>query len=169
MKTTLETRGGLGGSSENAGRSVRDLAVRERAGAGHDLGHDLGRGQVTGQARLPGRAERAGHPAARLRRHAHRDPVRVAHQHRLDQRPVEAAPQRLARGPVVAGQLALRSEQRRQQGAGQCGAGGARQVGHVVGMLGVPAEEVPGQLDRPKRRLAQIGDGSAAGGQVQVG
>jgi hypothetical protein len=36
-------------------------------------------------------------------------------------------------------------------------------------MLGVPAEEVPGQLDRPKRRLAQIGDGSAAGGQVQVG
>jgi hypothetical protein len=36
-------------------------------------------------------------------------------------------------------------------------------------VFGVPAEEVPGQLDGPKWRLAQIGDGGAAGSQVQVG
>ena len=145
------------------------LAVREHAGARHHLGDDLGGGQVPGQPGLPGRAERAGHTAARLRRHAHRDPVRIAHQHRLDQRPVERAPQRLAGGPAVAGQLALGGQQPGQQGLGQRVAGRQRQVTHLIRAVGVPADEVPGQLAGPERRLAEPGDHGAALGQRQVG
>ena len=54
------------------------------------------------QTTLPGRTERAGHPAAGLTGHAHRDPVGIAHQHALDQGVVEQPPQGLDR--VTAGQ-----------------------------------------------------------------
>ena len=184
MNTTLETRavsprgddppdppapgGSLAPPDPLDPQAAGDLAVREQPRARHHLGDDLGRGQVAGQAGLAGRAERAGHPAARLRRHAHRDPVRIAHQHRLDQRPVERAPQRLARGPGVAGQLALGGQQPRQQGVGQRVTGGQRQVGHLVGLVGVPAEEVPGQLAGPERRLAEPGHHGPPLGQWQV-
>ena len=43
-----------------------NLAAGQRPGSGHHLRHDLGSGEVPGQPGLAGRAERAGHPAARL-------------------------------------------------------------------------------------------------------
>ena len=77
-------------------RPAGDLAAGERPRAGDDLLDDLGGRHVALQPALAGGAERAGHAAAGLRGDAHRDPVGVAHQHRLDQRAVEEPPQRLA-------------------------------------------------------------------------
>ena len=65
MNTTLETR------PVPPATSPRDSA----RDAGHDLLHDLRRRQVAGQAGLARGAERAVHPAAGLRRHAHRHPL----------------------------------------------------------------------------------------------
>ena len=53
------------------------LPARQRPGAGEHLLDDLGGRQVAGQPGLPGGAERAVHPAAGLRRDAHRDPLRL--------------------------------------------------------------------------------------------
>ena len=55
MKTMLDSRAGPAGH----------LAVAQRAHPVDDLVHDLGGGQIAVQTRLPGRAERAVHPAAR--------------------------------------------------------------------------------------------------------
>jgi hypothetical protein len=155
MKTMLETRPGPPGTSP-------------RARARDDLRDDLGRGQVPGQPGLAGRAERAGHPAARLGGHAHRDPLRIAHQDGLDERAVEGPPQRLAGHPLVAGQFLLRGEQPGQQAARQLIAGGGWQVGHVRRVIGQPREVVPGQLISAERRAAQLSGGGAALGRIQV-
>ncbi len=65
------------------------------------LGADLAGAEVVLQPHLPGGAERAAHRAARLRRDAHRHPVRVPHQYGLDDvRPAEPK-QRLAGGTAV--------------------------------------------------------------------
>ena len=63
----------------------------------HDLRRDLAGRQVVPQAHLPGRAERATHRAPRLRGHADRDAVAVAHEHGLDRVLAAKAQQRLAR------------------------------------------------------------------------
>ena len=53
-----------------------------------DLLDDLAGVEVALEAGLAGRAERAAHRAAGLRRHAHRRARRVAHEHGLDLRAV---------------------------------------------------------------------------------
>lgn len=82
-----------------------DLTVPQRPHPVHDLMDDLGGGQIPVQPRLPGRTERAVHPAPGLRTDAHGHPVGIPHQHRLDERPVEQPPQRLAGRPLVRRQM----------------------------------------------------------------
>ena len=114
---------------------------------------DLRGGQVAGQTGLAGRAERARHAASGLAGDAHRDSVRVAHQHALDERAVMQPPQRLASGAVIAVQLSHRGEQRRHQRLGQPRAIGRRNVGHLTRIAHQPAEVVGGDLVRPERLL----------------
>src|SRR5882757_6266289 len=49
-----------------AGRTVADLSARSRTRGRRDLFDDLSGGEISGEAALTGRAERAGHPAASL-------------------------------------------------------------------------------------------------------
>ena len=83
--------------------------------AGAHLLEDLGGRQVALQPALARRAERARHAAAGLRRDAHGVALRVAHQHRLERRAVDRAPQHLAGLARVALDLAHRVEQLREQ------------------------------------------------------
>ena len=160
MNTTLDIRPGPPGTSPPASaRARRD-----------HLGHDLGRRQVAGQPGLAGRAERAGHPAARLRRHAHRDPARIAHEHRLD------VARRRTRATVSCGscpdrsELALGGQQLGQQQPPASSARAAgRQVGHLGRVIGQPGEVVPGQLVRAEARLTELRRRLAPAGRVQVG
>ena len=160
MKTTLDSR--RSGPAEPS-------AVADRPGRRHHLLDDLRGGQVAGQPGLAGRAERAGHPAAGLAGHADGDPVRVAHQHALHQRPVEAAPERLAGVAAIAPDVPDDRQQRRQQRAGQPVPGGGRQVGHRRRVVGEPGEVVRRQLTRPVRGLAQLDRGRAPVGRSEVG
>ena len=105
MNTTLETRPGPPGTSSRASERAPATTCSTISAGGH----------VALQAALAGRAERAGHAAAGLGRDAHRDPARVAHQHRLDQGAVEQLPQRLAGGALVGLERAQRRHQVRQQ------------------------------------------------------
>ena len=146
-----------------------NLAPGERPCAGHHLRDDLGSRQVPGQPRLAGGAERAGHPAAGLRRHAHGDAPRVAHEDRLHVGAVERTPQGLAGHPSVAGLLALGGEQPRQQRGGEPGAGSRRQIGHLVRVVGQPGEIVTGELVAAEGLAAQLGNGRPARGGVKVG
>ena len=98
-------------------RSAGDLAAGQGPGAGDDLLDDLGGGHVALQAALAGGAERAGHAAAGLAGDAHRHPVGIAHQHRLDERPVEELPQGLAGGAPVGLQGAQRASSGRAAGS----------------------------------------------------
>ena len=82
-------------------RPTRELAVSARRLGLANLVNDLRRRQVTRQAHLSRRTERTGHAAARLRRHAQRRSLGVAHENRLDLRAVVQAPQILDRAPSV--------------------------------------------------------------------
>ena len=156
----------------DASRSAGHLAARERAGAGDDLLDDLGGRHVALQAALAGGAERAGHPAAGLAGDAHRHAVRVAHQHRLDERAVEEPPQRLAGGAPVGLEGAQRRHQRRQQGGDQLVALRGRQVGHLGRVVDQPGEVVGGQLlgaepgQAQRRRPASVRSSGVEVGQV---
>ena len=121
------------------------------------------------QAALAGRAERAGHAAAGLRRDAHGVAVRVAHQHRLERRAVDRPPQHLSGLARVALDLARRVEQRREQRVGDLFAHRRGQVGHLVRVGDQPAVVLVGQLLTAKRRQPQVGDGRGAAGLVEVG
>jgi hypothetical protein len=79
------------------------------------------------------------------------------------------APERLAGGAVVAGNVPDNGQQRRQQGPGEPVAGGGRQVGHRGRVVGQPAEVVRGQLVGPVRRLAELGHRRPALGRAEVG
>ena len=108
MNTTLDSRPGPASAPPRAARRGQ-----------HDLVDDLGRGQVAGQPALAGGAERAGHAAAGLAGHAHGDPVRVAHQHALDQRAVVRRHSVLRVAPSSQAMLAHRGQQRWAAGAGE--------------------------------------------------
>eukprot|EP00964_Phaeocystis_antarctica_P157434 scaffold127594_cov69-Phaeocystis_antarctica.AAC.7 len=72
--------------------------ARQLAGEGCGLLEDLVGAQVTFEAHLAGRAERAAHRAAHLRRDARCAPViRIRHQHRLNELPVVQTQQTLSR------------------------------------------------------------------------
>ena len=159
MNTTLETRPGPPGTSPRA----------MRPGAGHDLLDDLAGGHVPGQPGLAGGAERAVHAAAGLRGHAHRGAVAVAHQHRLDRRAVEQAPQGLASGAVVGRLLADRGEQLRGEDAGQLLALGGRDVGPLGRVVGEVAEVVLGDLRGAEALVAELGQRLLALGRGEVG
>ena len=139
-------------------RAAGDLAARQGASTGDDLLDDLGGGHVALQAALAGRAERAGHPAAGLRGHAHRDPARVAHQHRLDEGAVEQLPQRLAGRALVGLERAQRRHQVGQQRGDDLLAVGGRQVGHLRGVVDQPGEVVRGELLGPEAGQSELGD-----------
>ena len=93
---------------------VADALRRRVRGAQHLL-DDLAGVEVALEAGLAGRAERAAHRAAGLRRHAHGRAVGVAHEHGLDLRAVaRARPQPLRRHAVVRGLLDDRVERERE-------------------------------------------------------
>ena len=149
MKTTLLIRPGPPGHA----------APGHPAGAVDDLLHDLGRAEVALQTALTGGAERAGHPAAGLARDAHRRPVRVAHQHALDRGPVEQPPQRLDRGPAVAGLFPYGAQQLGQELRGQHAPGprradrSTRPGRRATPRSSAPTAAGPGtRADRPPRR-----------------
>ena len=123
-------------------RSPGHLAARERTGPGDDLLHDLAGAHVALQAALAGGAEGARHAAAGLAGDAHGGAVLVAHQHRLDERPVEEPPQRLAGGAAVGLGDLQRGHQARQQALGQLLALRGRQVGHLRRVVGQAREVV---------------------------
>ena len=181
MNTTLLTRVGPGAgrpsepsasspsSAPLARRATGDVAGgssprRRRRAARHDLLDDLGGRHVAGQPLLAGGAERAVHAAAGLARDADGDPVRVAHEHRLDEGAVEEPPHLLDRGAAVGGEAAHRGEQGRQQvgdevvahglRAGRsCPPGGrraARSSGSTAGRRGRPG--APGRRRPPGAR-----------------
>ena len=137
-----------------------DLAARERAGAGDDLLDDLGGRQVAGQPGLAGRAERAVHAAAGLADETHIvTRSGVAHEHRLDERAVEAA------ATASCGSCRRRSSaslDRRSSSGGSSAVDELRRAASagrsviVVGVVGEPAEVVPRELLGAERRLAQL-------------
>ena len=126
-------------------------------------------GQVPLESALTGGAERAGHAATGLRGDAERDPVRVLHQHRLDQRAVVCPPQRLAGVAVVGLEAAHLRQQLREQRIDQLLPRTGGQVGHLVGIAGQAAEVVPGQLIGPERGLTEVDHRQFAGRDVEVG
>src|SRR5439155_20414334 len=90
---------------------VRDpLALRDQLALPMaDLVHDLAGGEIADEAHLAGRAERAGHWAARLCREAHRVPRSVMrHEHGLDVVPIVETKEHLSRLAVGALDLAHR-------------------------------------------------------------
>ena len=169
MKTTLDSR---------PGRAQRAVPGRPRGQP--DLLDDLGRRQVALQPTLPGGAERAGHPAAGLAGHAQGDPVRVAHQHRLDQRAVVGPPQRLAGVAVVAGQRADLGQQFGQQRVDELGAGrrpagrsSRRHPGSArrssAGPAGRPGTPAGRRLTTASRRCAGSRSARCTGGMPRRG
>ena len=137
-------------------RTAGDLVARQRAGAGDDLLDDLGGGHVALEAALSGGAERAGHAAAGLARDAHRDPARVAHQHRLDQRAVEELPEGLAGGAAVGLEGAQRCHQLGEQRGDQLLALDCGQVGHGCRVVDQSAEVVGAELLGPEARETEV-------------
>ena len=94
MNTTLVRRLGVESGSR----------VASRFGP-HDLSGDLTRREIRLEPHLAGRAEAAPHRAADLRRDAHRDPIRIAHQDRPRSRVRhrgEGGPCGLSRGRLCA-------------------------------------------------------------------
>jgi hypothetical protein len=158
MKTTLLTRPGPPGTSPRHGARARD-----------DLLDDLGGRHVALETTLAGGAERAGHAAAGLAGDTDGGAVRVAHQHRLDERAVEELPERLARGALVG----LHRAQRRHQVGQQCGdelvalrGGKVRHLGRVVGQA---PEVVHRQLLGAEAGQAHLLEQGLAAGLVEVG
>jgi hypothetical protein len=78
-------------------------------------------------------------------------------------------PERLARRPVVAGGVAHRPQQGRQQRRRQPISGRGGQVGHLGGVANEAAEIVRGELTGPERLLPQRGESLATAGEVEVG
>src|SRR6185437_7843135 len=89
----------------------------------------------------------------------------VAHQYRLDERPVEQPPDGLARRAVVAGDLAHRRQEGRQEGADQGPTRRRRDVRHRLGVVDQPAEVVVRELRGAKWRLAEFADGRPSVGR----
>ena len=109
MKTTLLTRSG---ESSGRRRARRAAATGPRATTCSTISAvDM----LRVRPGLPGGAERAVHAAAGLARHADGDPARVAHEHALDQGPVEQPPDGLDRRALVGLEGAHRGEQLGQQ------------------------------------------------------
>lgn len=150
-------------------RTPGDLAVTQRPHTVDDLVHDLAGGQVPVEAGLSGGAERAVHPAARLRADAHGHPVRVAHQHGLDERAVEEPPQRLAGGVLVGRQVPHDRHQLGKQRFLELAARGGRDVRPLGGVVRVPGEVVLRELLGTKRLLTDRGNRLFALGGREIG
>src|SRR2546430_15083621 len=134
---------------------VRDTlaAGRELALPVPDLVDDLARGEISHETHLTGRAERAGHRAAGLRRNAHRVSCAVTrHEHALDVVPVAEHEQHLAGLAIRARLLAHGLDGRPPKRSGERIAEGLREIGQrfdpPFGAMGrVPADllsAVPG-------------------------
>ena len=121
-----------------------------------DLVEDLARRQVAAELHRPGRAERAGQRAARLRGDADRAAaVAVAHEHGLDRPAVGGAEQRLDRPVGACASLASSSVENGTRSASSARSA-AGQVGHrvVAGRAGRgPAPHLAGA----ERGLAELG------------
>lgn len=135
----------------------------------HDLVHDLGGRQVPVEPGLSGGAEGTVHAAARLRADAHGDPVRVAHQHGLDERPVEEPPQGLAGGVLVGRQMPYDRHQFGKQRFLKLGARTGGNVGPLLRIVRVPREVVLRELLGTKRLLTDRGNGFLALGWREIG
>ncbi len=138
------------------GRSARDLVPRQRPGTGHDLLDDLGGGHVALESALARGAERTRHAAAGLGRDAHRHPVGVAHQHRLDQRVVEQPPQGLPGRAAIGLERADRRHQRRQERRDDLVPPVGGEVGHRRRVVDEPVEVVRRHLPGPERREPEL-------------
>ncbi len=158
MNTTLETRPGPPGTSSTG----------ERASTGHDLLDDLRGRHVALQPALAGRAEGTGHAAAGLAGDAHRGAVGIAHQHRLDQRPVEEPPQRLARRAAVGLLRAQAGHQVREQSRDELVSLRGRQVGHRGRVVDEAREVVRRELPGTEARQAELLEPGLALGRGQV-
>ena len=96
-------------------RPARKLPGAQPAGGVMHLPDDLAGGQVTLQPALACGAERTGHATTGLRRDADGGASGVAHDDRLDHRPIESAPGGLDRQAGVRRLLADRHEQGREE------------------------------------------------------
>ena len=88
----------------------------------HDLLDDLADVEVAFEAGLAGRAERAAHRAAGLRRHADGRAVGAVHQHGLDLRAVGRAPQPLRASASSALVCSVIGVERERERVGELGA-----------------------------------------------
>ncbi len=129
-----------------------------------DLLEDLCRRQVALQPALTGRAERARHPAARLRRDADGVSLRIAHQHRLERRAVDRAPQHFSRLPGIALDLPDGVKQPGEQRFRHLLAHRRRQIGHLARVGDQPAVVLVGQLLAAECGQPELRDGVRAAG-----
>jgi len=120
----------------------------------HHLPDDLTRGQLPSEPRLPGRAERTPHGAARLRRDAHRGAPRVEHQDGLDRLAVREAQQQLVGVPVVGDAVRHQFGPRRREPLGQLLAQAGGQIGHLCRVVD-PAHQPAGDLVGAVARLIE--------------
>ena len=141
--------------------TARDLTAGERARPRDHLLDDLGCAHVALQTALPRRAERAGHPAPCLGRHAHRHASGVAHEHGLDESSVVEPPQCLAGGALVGLQRVDRGHQVGQQRVRERRPEVGGEVRHVGRVVDEPREVVVRDLlgavaraDQRRRRPA---------------
>ena len=149
-------------------RTTRQRAVTARClGVAH-LVDDLRRRQVTGQAHLPRRAERARHTAARLRRHTQSRALRVTHQHRLHLSSVIEAPQVLDRATAIRLQRNNLRDESRQQSLAHLSAHTRRDITHALRVRLKVCEIVTRQLIRTKRRQAEILQDLLSARRIQI-
>src|SRR6185295_19069850 len=122
-----------------------------------DLIDDLADREVPHETHLTGRAERARHRAARLRREADRVARAVVrHQYRFDVVRVVQAQQRLARLAVGAGDLRLRLDRAEAERARKEIAERLRQIRKLVPARLGAACDVPPDLPRAVRGLLAV-------------
>ena len=118
-----------------------------------DLMRNIARRQILHEAQLRGRAKHAAHGTARLTAHAHRRPVRIHHQHRLNRLISRQREHRLARQAPVppvhlqqpqggnTGVLLQKRPERR------------RQIRHLIKIIRQQHPQLTIELLRPERRL----------------
>ena len=152
-------------------RPAGHLAAGQRPRRRHHLRRRSRRWTGCGSAR-PGRSRRTGSaiPQPACEDTHIGDPVRVAHQHRLDAAR-RRTPATGSCGSSPGRRLSSRSAVSSRGSSAAASASRSRggQVGHLRRIVGQPGEIVPGQLVGPERRLPELGDGRPAAGRIQVG
>ena len=137
---------------------VRHSSGRRRVGGDpgrcDDLFDDLADREVSFEPGLAGGAEAAGHGTPGLGRDAHRGPVGIEHQDRLDGGAVVEAPQELRRVAVVAHRTGDEVE-RGGEFVVEAGAQGLRQVGQFVGAAQLAIPALPDLVDAVPRLVGE--------------